>query len=165
MSEEKDTAQAAREMEEAGELAGLPPLKPQLQPSAGVGERPAVARRRQRVEGMLHTLPSAAQRAIRNSYADDPLPWQPYGNPGPDPATGPIAVQNRPSPTARRSAAEDVAGYPPPAPGYGREADTFDAYDPGYGGGGESGGSGSNPSARPDTPPPPSGPGRHRPQP
>src|SRR6201991_1254055 len=54
MSEEKDAAQAAREMAEAGELEGLPPLKPQLRPSSGVGERNAVARRRGRVMEMLH---------------------------------------------------------------------------------------------------------------
>jgi phospholipid/cholesterol/gamma-HCH transport system ATP-binding protein len=161
MSEEKDTAQAAREMEEAGDLAGLPPLKPQLQPSAGVGERRAVARRRMRVEGMLHTLPAAAQQAIRDSYDDDPLQWSGYAAGEPEPATGPIQVRTRPSPKSRR-AAEDVTGYPPPVPGYGRESDTFDAYGPGYGGDPDPG---SNPSSHPDTPPPPLGPGRHRPQP
>jgi phospholipid/cholesterol/gamma-HCH transport system ATP-binding protein len=73
MSEEKDAAQAAREMAEAdGELDGLPPMKPQLVTSPGVPERMAVGRRRARVEAMLHTLPPAAQRAIRESYADDP---------------------------------------------------------------------------------------------
>ena len=164
MSEEKDVAQAAREMEEAGELAGLPPLKPQLQPSSGIGERRAVARRRLRVEGMLHTLPPAAQQAIRDSYDDDPLPWRPPADH--EPPTGPIQVQSRPSPATRR-ASEDVAGYPPPpapAPGYGRESDTFDVFDPGYGGE-DVGGQGSSPSSHPDTPPPPSGPGRHRPRP
>ena len=78
MSEEKDTAQAAREMQEGRELAGLPPMKPQLQPSPGVGERKAVGRRRERVQQMLHTLPAAAQQAIRENYAHDPLP-----DPGP----------------------------------------------------------------------------------
>jgi phospholipid/cholesterol/gamma-HCH transport system ATP-binding protein len=67
MSEEKDSEQAAREMEEAGELPGLPPLKPQLQPSAGVGEREAVERRRKRVQEMMHTLPENAQKAIKES--------------------------------------------------------------------------------------------------
>jgi phospholipid/cholesterol/gamma-HCH transport system ATP-binding protein len=86
MSEEKDTAQAAREMEEAGELAGLPPLKPQLQPSAGVGERKAVARRRERVLQMLHTLPPAAQQAIRDSYDHDPLPGESPTGPIPQPS-------------------------------------------------------------------------------
>jgi phospholipid/cholesterol/gamma-HCH transport system ATP-binding protein len=66
MSEEKDTEQAEREMAEMeGELAGLPPLKPQLEPSPGVGERKAVARRMQRVMDMMHTLPPAAQQAIQ----------------------------------------------------------------------------------------------------
>lgn len=72
MSEEKDAAQAAREMAETeGELSGLPPLKPQLGTSQGVGERSAVARRRERVLEMLHTLPPAAQDAIRASYVDE----------------------------------------------------------------------------------------------
>ena len=57
MSEEKDAAQAAREMAETeGELSGLPPLKPQLGTSPGVGERAAVARRRERVRELLPTL-------------------------------------------------------------------------------------------------------------
>jgi phospholipid/cholesterol/gamma-HCH transport system ATP-binding protein len=72
MSEEKDAAQAARELAETeGELSGLPPLKPQLGTSPGVGQRAAVARRRERVMGMLHRLPPAAQDAIRASYASD----------------------------------------------------------------------------------------------
>jgi phospholipid/cholesterol/gamma-HCH transport system ATP-binding protein len=74
MSEEKDTAQAQREMEEAGELAGLPPLKPQLSTSPGMPERRAVGRRRDRVMSMLHTLSPAAQQAIQQSYAEDPTP-------------------------------------------------------------------------------------------
>ena len=67
MSEEKDSEQAAREMEESGELAGLPPLKPQIAVSAGVPERKAVGRRQARVKEMMHELPSAAQQAIRES--------------------------------------------------------------------------------------------------
>jgi phospholipid/cholesterol/gamma-HCH transport system ATP-binding protein len=152
MSEEKDTAQAAREMEEAGELAGLPPMKPQLQPSPGVGERKAVGRRRERVQQMLHTLPAAAQQAIRASYADDPLP-----------APRPVGPPARPASSwrmGRRSPArtdDSVPGYPPRAPGYGPEADSFDTFDQGYGGGDPAGGPGSGPGS----PPPPSGPGRH----
>jgi phospholipid/cholesterol/gamma-HCH transport system ATP-binding protein len=110
MSEEKDTAQAAREMEEAGELGGLPPLKPQLQPSTGVGERQAVGRRRQRVMQMMHTLPPAAQQAIYDSYAEDPLPD--------DPPTGPIAAQPFPrkrsaGPLVRDEPTEVIGGYDP----------------------------------------------------
>jgi phospholipid/cholesterol/gamma-HCH transport system ATP-binding protein len=67
MSEEKDSEQAARELEQAGELAGLPPLKPQIEVSPGVPERRAVGRRQQRVQEMMHTLPDSAQRAIRES--------------------------------------------------------------------------------------------------
>jgi phospholipid/cholesterol/gamma-HCH transport system ATP-binding protein len=150
MSEEKDTAQAAREMQEAGELAGLPPMKPQLQTSPGVGERAAVARRRERVMQMLHTLPPAAQQAIRESYAHDPMPMRTPeritvgAGPGPSPAP-------RPAPQPGGA----VRGYPPPGPGYGQEPG---GVEPGYGGGPPSG-----PSSRPGNPPPPSGPGRHRP--
>ncbi|MDN5915176.1 MAG: ABC transporter ATP-binding protein [Pseudonocardia sp.] len=71
MSEEKDTAQAEREMAEAGDLAGLPPLKPQLEASPGMPDRAAVHRRRERVDAMMHELPQAAQDAIRRSYADE----------------------------------------------------------------------------------------------
>ncbi|MYW75984.1 ATP-binding cassette domain-containing protein [Pseudonocardia sp. SID8383] len=70
MSEEKDAAQAAREMEEAGELEGRPPMKPQLVASTGMPDRQAVHRRRERVEAMLHELPSSAQEAIREQHAD-----------------------------------------------------------------------------------------------
>ncbi len=70
MSEEKDAAQAAREMEEAGELEGRPPMKPQLVASTGMSDRKAVHRRRERVEAMLHELPQSAQEAIREQYAD-----------------------------------------------------------------------------------------------
>lgn len=71
MSEEKDTAQAEREMAEMdGELEGLPPLKPQLEASSGMPDRKAVHRRRERVDAMMHTLPKAAQEAIRTSRAE-----------------------------------------------------------------------------------------------
>ena len=105
MSEEKDTAQAAREMAEAGELEGLPPLKPQLQPSTGVGERRAVGRRRERVLQMLHTLPPAAQQAIRESYAHDDMPADMPADMRADPPTGPIP---RPLPRPR-FASRDLA--------------------------------------------------------
>ncbi|MDQ4119017.1 MAG: ABC transporter ATP-binding protein [Actinomycetota bacterium] len=78
MSEEKDAAQAAREMAEAGELEGLPPMKPQLEASTGMPDRQAVHRRRERVAAMLHELPEPAQRAIRESYDQAPAPaWGP----------------------------------------------------------------------------------------
>jgi phospholipid/cholesterol/gamma-HCH transport system ATP-binding protein len=40
-------------------------VPPQIQPSAGLPERKAVARRQQRVLEMLHTMPEKAQEAIR----------------------------------------------------------------------------------------------------
>jgi phospholipid/cholesterol/gamma-HCH transport system ATP-binding protein len=140
MSEEKDTAQAAREMEEAGDLEGLPPLKPQLQPSRGVGERKAVARRRERVLQILHTLPPAAQQAIRDNYASDPLLT--------DPPTGPIAQQ----PLQRRLSAGTL-----PRTGLGDDPEP-EGFDPGYG---ED--HGGWPSSRPGGPPFPPGPGRRQP--
>ncbi|MEU7818024.1 ATP-binding cassette domain-containing protein [Pseudonocardia sp. NPDC049154] len=89
MSEEKDTAQAQREMAEIEELDGLPPVKPQLEATAGLPERKAVRRRQQRVQDMLHTLPPAAQEAIRRSQAEVAQPQRatavgaaPYGRPG-----------------------------------------------------------------------------------
>jgi len=66
MAQEKDSGQAQRELAEIeGELPGLPDLKPQLTPSPGLPERQAVLRRLDRVMGMLHTLPTKAQDAIR----------------------------------------------------------------------------------------------------
>jgi len=71
MSEEKDEAQMAEEqaMLEAGqhhggveEVEGVPP---QLTTSPGMPERKAIGRRQARVREILHTLPAAAQRAIR----------------------------------------------------------------------------------------------------
>ncbi|MYT70874.1 MULTISPECIES: ATP-binding cassette domain-containing protein [unclassified Streptomyces] len=68
MSEEKDEATLAAEAS-GGMVAPQPKaLVPQLQPSPGLGERGAVARRRERVLGMLDTLPGSAQDAIRSSY-------------------------------------------------------------------------------------------------
>jgi phospholipid/cholesterol/gamma-HCH transport system ATP-binding protein len=75
MSEEKDAAQVAAELAavdagqggyhagpKGGGGMGIPP---QIQPSPGLPERKAVARRQQRVMEMLHTLPPAAQEAIQ----------------------------------------------------------------------------------------------------
>jgi phospholipid/cholesterol/gamma-HCH transport system ATP-binding protein len=84
MSEEKDAAQLAAEqaMFAAGhrdggdEVSGVPL---QMECSPGVPQRRAVARRRQRVLEMLHTLPVPAQHAIKdlmdreqNAHADSP---------------------------------------------------------------------------------------------
>ncbi len=146
MSEEKDAAQAAREMAEAdGELPGLPPLKPQLVASRGMPDRRAVGRRRERVLAMMHRLPTAAQDAIRASYADDPEfarpAWSPRGAPqaaGASEATTAIATVDPGDLTA------PIDLTPPAEPGAGAPA---------------------RPTSRPGTPAPPSGPGRHRPGP
>jgi phospholipid/cholesterol/gamma-HCH transport system ATP-binding protein len=68
MSEEKDAATlpADRGVALADAAIGtMPDLVPQLQPSPGVPERRAGRRHRERVLAMLHTLPPAAQQAIR----------------------------------------------------------------------------------------------------
>ena len=77
-----------------------------------MGERRAVGRRRERVLQMLHTLPFAAQDAIRDSYAADPIPD--------DPPTGPIAPQPFPR---RRSAGQLVRDEP---------TEVIGGYDAGY---------------------------------
>ncbi|MGH3978551.1 MAG: ABC transporter ATP-binding protein [Pseudonocardiaceae bacterium] len=68
MSEEKDAEQAERELAEMdGELAGLPDLKPQLEPSPGIGRRRAAGRRMDRVTRLLPELPETARSAITAS--------------------------------------------------------------------------------------------------
>ncbi|WP_308259349.1 ABC transporter ATP-binding protein [Pseudonocardia sp. H11422] len=114
MSEEKDTAQAAREMAEVDGLAGLPPLKPQLEATAGLPERQAVHRRRERVMKMLHTLPPAAQRAIQESYASEPAPAGARGPMGPG---GPGPMGPGPSSGPGRG----PVGPPPTGPGRHRD--------------------------------------------
>src|SRR5258707_1541940 len=72
MSEEKDESQMAEEqaMVDAGhhdggteEIEGVPP---QIMATPGMPERQAVGRRQARVREMMHTLPPAAQEAIRD---------------------------------------------------------------------------------------------------
>src|SRR4051795_2900405 len=75
MSEEKDAAQVAAELAsvDAGQGSysagpkggGGMGVPPQIQPSPGLPERKAAARRKQRVLDMLHSLPLPAQKAIR----------------------------------------------------------------------------------------------------
>jgi phospholipid/cholesterol/gamma-HCH transport system ATP-binding protein len=72
MSEEKDEATLAQELQQAKGNGGngqaqTPALVPQLTPTAGLPERQAVSRRMTRVLSMLATLPAPAQEAIRAS--------------------------------------------------------------------------------------------------
>ena len=85
MSEEKDEATLALEQVSAAGQAPIsqPELVPQLVPSPGLPERLAVRRRTDRVNGMLHTLPEPAQRAIVASFPAGKRPGQP-SPPGPD---------------------------------------------------------------------------------
>ncbi|MFD4375779.1 ABC transporter ATP-binding protein [Streptomyces sp. NPDC058486] len=71
MSEEKDAATLAAEADNApaGPPDGPRVIVPQLEPSPGLPARAAVARRRERVLGMLDKLPPAARDAIEATYA------------------------------------------------------------------------------------------------
>ena len=83
MAEEKDAAQVEAELASLNEDDGRPEgasgpsgapgggVPPQLEPSDDVPPRRAVDRRQARVREMLHTLPEAAQEAIRASL-DEP---------------------------------------------------------------------------------------------
>ncbi|WP_030996415.1 ABC transporter ATP-binding protein [Streptomyces sp. NRRL F-5630] len=79
MSEEKDAATLAAEAAAYTPPAEPKALVPQLEPSAGLGERAAVARRRERVRGLLHTLPERAQSAIRAAYGWERSTWAHHG--------------------------------------------------------------------------------------
>jgi phospholipid/cholesterol/gamma-HCH transport system ATP-binding protein len=70
MSEEKDADEQAAESGGGKPSFELPPMKPQLKPTDG-GERVSEERRRDRVMGLLHTLPPKAQDAIVASLSDD----------------------------------------------------------------------------------------------
>jgi phospholipid/cholesterol/gamma-HCH transport system ATP-binding protein len=73
MSEEKDEAQMAREqaMVDAGHHHGgaeeVEGIIPQMKAQPGMPVRQAVERRKNRVREIMHTLPHAAQVAIRES--------------------------------------------------------------------------------------------------
>lgn len=80
MSEEKDEAQMAHEqaLVDAGHHAGgvedVEGIVPQMKATPGMPFRQAVARRKDRVRQILHTLPSAAQSAIIESLDEDDTP-------------------------------------------------------------------------------------------
>ncbi|MCP2252587.1 phospholipid/cholesterol/gamma-HCH transport system ATP-binding protein [Prauserella aidingensis] len=93
MSEEKDSAQIAREEAHAaaghhdGSVDDVRGVVPQLQPTPGLPERQGAIRRKDRVMSLLHTLPPEAQRGITASLsAQDRLR---YGVDGVDGAHGP----------------------------------------------------------------------------
>ncbi|MET9368567.1 ABC transporter ATP-binding protein [Streptomyces griseoflavus] len=69
MSEEKDAATLAAEADAGAVPAPPRRIVPQLEPSPGLPPRAAVTRRRQRVMGMIDSLPPAARSAIRETYA------------------------------------------------------------------------------------------------
>ncbi|GGL14283.1 ABC transporter ATP-binding protein [Nocardia jinanensis] len=91
MSEEKDEAQMAREqaMVDAGHHHGgaeeVDGIVPQMRATPGMPLRRAVQRRQERVREIMHTMPHAAQIAIRadfddqNTTADAPLRTAAFG--------------------------------------------------------------------------------------
>jgi phospholipid/cholesterol/gamma-HCH transport system ATP-binding protein len=92
MSEEKDEATLALELQRAGDNSTeQPALVPQLTPTPGLPERQAARRRMDRVLSMLSALPAPAQQAIRDSlppgqrsHADGPAEatFEVSGEPG-----------------------------------------------------------------------------------
>ncbi|MBH0118440.1 ABC transporter ATP-binding protein, partial [Rhodococcus sp. CX] len=56
----------------AGGVDDVEGIVPQMQATPGMPERRAVARRQDRVRSILHTLPEAAQHAIRESLGAEP---------------------------------------------------------------------------------------------
>ncbi|WP_189058905.1 ABC transporter ATP-binding protein [Longimycelium tulufanense] len=74
MAEEKDQATMAAEAATLTETRPgehvVPGVVPQLEPTPGLPSRQAVARRKDRVMQILHTLPPAAQRQIVDSLTD-----------------------------------------------------------------------------------------------
>jgi phospholipid/cholesterol/gamma-HCH transport system ATP-binding protein len=99
MSEEKDSAQMAREQADAdaGHLDGSPGedvrgVVPQIEPSPGLPERLGVRRRKDRVMRILHTLPPAAQEGIIESLT--PEDRQRYGV-HTNAMAGPPTIQHR----------------------------------------------------------------------
>ena len=63
MAEEQALADAGHHDGGIEEIEGVPP---QIQATPGMPERQAVARRQARVREIMHTLPPAAQEAIRD---------------------------------------------------------------------------------------------------
>ncbi|MGI9209627.1 MAG: ATP-binding cassette domain-containing protein, partial [Rhodococcus sp. (in: high G+C Gram-positive bacteria)] len=88
MSEEKDEAQMAHEqaLVDAGHHAGgvedVEGIVPQMKATPGMPFRQAVARRKDRVRQILHTLPSVAQSAILESLDEDDTPMAAPGQHG-----------------------------------------------------------------------------------
>ena len=73
MSEEKDAATLAAEQargEQGGPPEDLRRIVPQLAPTAGLPDRTAVRRRKDRVMGMLPTLPEPARRGVLESLTE-----------------------------------------------------------------------------------------------
>lgn len=70
MSEEKDADEQAAEKAGTKAEPALPTMQAQLTPTNG-NERAAVARRKERVMGMMHELTPAAQTAVRATFGEN----------------------------------------------------------------------------------------------
>ncbi|MCP3798915.1 ABC transporter ATP-binding protein [Allokutzneria sp. A3M-2-11 16] len=119
MSEEKDAAQAAAELAElranrGADVLGGPKggggtgIVPQIQPSPGLPVRRAADRRKQRVMGVLHTLPPVAREAIIASLTDEERArFGLYATTAPQEQTRPMALptsfDSRPTPYPRNA--------------------------------------------------------------
>jgi phospholipid/cholesterol/gamma-HCH transport system ATP-binding protein len=122
MSEEKDHATMAREQAQLdlGQTDGssgedVRGIVPQLAPTPGLPERPAVLRRKDRVMRILHTLPVPAQQAIIDSLTLEERARYGVGAsavPAPTPVetTASLPLGARPSPRPR--------GYTQPPTGF-----------------------------------------------
>lgn len=94
MSEEKDEAQMREEQAQVD--AGRPDggvddfvgIVPQMEPSPGMPHRTAVDRRRERVAGILHTLPDAAREVIVEDFAAAGMPGYAHDSEDHDPEAG-----------------------------------------------------------------------------
>jgi phospholipid/cholesterol/gamma-HCH transport system ATP-binding protein len=76
MAEEQAMIDAGHHDGGVEEIEGVPP---QIQATPGMPERQAVNRRRARVREMLHTLPPAAQEAIRDDLEGDKKSTNEFG--------------------------------------------------------------------------------------
>ncbi|HEX2132543.1 MAG TPA: ABC transporter ATP-binding protein, partial [Actinophytocola sp.] len=111
MSEEKDDATMAAEQAQvdAGHHDGgtddVRGVVPQIEPTPGLPERQAVRRRKDRVMGVIHTLPAQAQESIRDSLT--PEERERYGV-----RTGGLATLGvrRPSPRPRNQEWQPAEG-------------------------------------------------------
>jgi len=121
MSEEKDSAQMAREQADAdaGHSDGsgdddVRGIVPQIEPTPGMPERKGVRRRKDRVMKILHTLPRAAQEGIIASLTAEDR--RRYGMGEPVPAMTGASRGRAPQPQDQRQPGSRPSPRPGPVP-------------------------------------------------